>query len=67
MTTPAHAIEDEIHQLIRFQIEIFRQPMPLDSSQLQEHHRRCEKIRTLGQQLDQIGTKRVVERLKKAS
>jgi len=67
MTIPASAIEDQIHQLIQFQIEIFRQRVPLNSFQLQEHHRRSEKIRMLGKELDQIGTKRVVEQLKRAS
>lgn len=67
MTIPAHAIEDEIHQLIQFQIGTFRQPVPLNCFQLQEHHRRSEKIRTLGQQLDRIGTRRVVERLRKTA
>jgi hypothetical protein len=67
MTTPVHAIKDEIHQLIQFQIEAFTQPTSLNSFQLQEHHRRSEKIRTLGRELDQICTKRVVEQLKRAS
>jgi hypothetical protein len=67
MTTPAHAIKDEIHQLIQFHIETFRQPTSLNSFQLQEHHRRSEKIRTLGKELDRICSKRVVEQLKRAS
>jgi hypothetical protein len=67
MTTPAQAIEDEIHHLIQFQIETFRQPTSLNYSQLQEHHRRSEKIRSLGKELEQIGTLRVVERFRKAS
>jgi hypothetical protein len=33
--TIQNAIEDEIHQLIQFQIETFRQPVPLNSFQLQ--------------------------------
>ena len=67
MTTPANAIEYEINQLIQFQIETFRQRVPLNSFQLQEHHRRAEKIRNLSQELDRIGTLRVVERFRKAS
>jgi hypothetical protein len=67
MTVTAHAIEQEIHQLIRFHIDTFRQPTPLSSFQLQEHRRRSEKIRSLGRELDRMGTVRVVERLKKAS
>jgi hypothetical protein len=67
MTIPAGAIEDEIHQLIHFQIETFIQPAPLNYSQLQEHHRRSEMIRSLGKELDRIGTLRVVERFRKAS
>jgi hypothetical protein len=46
ITSPANAIEDEIHRLMHFQIETFRQPVPLDSFQLHEHHRRAEEIRT---------------------
>lgn len=65
--TIQHAIEQEIHRLIQFQIETFRQSVPLDSFQLQEHHRRAQKIRTLGEELDRIGTRRVVERLRRAS
>ncbi len=67
MTTPAHAIQDEIHQLIHFQIETFGQRVPLDSFQLEEHHRRVQKIRTLGMELDQIGTTRVVEQWRKTA
>jgi len=67
MTIPASAIEKEIHQLIQFQIEIFGQPTSLNYSQLQEHRRRSEKIRSLGKELDRIGTLRVVERLRRAS
>jgi len=67
MTILASAVEDEIHQLVRFQIETFRQPTPLSPSQLYDHHFRAEKIRVLGKELDQICTKRVVEQLKRAS
>src|SRR5580700_6509531 len=39
----AGAIEDEIHQLIRFQIETFRQPTPLSPSQLLRSSFPCGK------------------------
>jgi len=41
MTIPAHAIEEEIHQLIQFQIETFGPPTSLSSSQLYDHHFRA--------------------------
>jgi hypothetical protein len=63
----ANVIEDEIQQLIRFQIDNFGQPTPLTSSQLDEHHRRSEKIRILCEELDRISTRRVVEKLRRAS
>ncbi len=66
MTIP-HVIEEEIQQLIRFQIDNFRQPMPLTSSQLHEHHRRSEKIRSLCKELDRIGTRRVIEEFRRIS
>jgi hypothetical protein len=63
----ANVIEDEIQQLIRFQIDNFRQPTPLTSSQLDEHHRRSEKIRILSKELDRIGTRRVVDEFRRSS
>lgn len=66
MTTP-NLIEDEIQQLIRLQIESFTQPAPFTSSQLHDYHRRSEMIRTLGAELDRIGTRRVVEQFRRAS
>ena len=63
----ATVIEDEIQKLIRFQIDNFRQPMPLTSSRLDEHHRRSEKIRILGEELARIGTRRVVDKFRRAS
>jgi hypothetical protein len=62
MTTPASAIKDEVRLLIDVQIETFGQPAPLTSSQLHEFHYRCERIGTLCQELDRIGTKSVIER-----
>jgi hypothetical protein len=68
MTTPASAIKDKVHQLIDFQIQTFTQPGPLTSSQLDDHHYRSKKIRTLYEELDRIGSRSVVERrLERAS
>jgi hypothetical protein len=68
MTTPASAIKDEVRLLIDVQIETFRQPASITSSQLREYHDRSEKIRILCQELDRIGTSSVMERrLEKAS
>jgi hypothetical protein len=57
MTTPATAIKDEIRELIHVQIEIFGQPAPLTSFELEEWRRRAERIKRLGQELDRIGTR----------
>ena len=68
MTTPASAIKDEVRLLIDVQIETFRQPTALTSSQLCEFHYRSETIRMLCQELNRIGTRSVMERrLEKAS
>ena len=68
MTIPASAIKDELRVLIEVQIETFGQPTPLTSSQLHEFHYRSEKISTLCQELNQIGTRSVIERrLERAS
>jgi hypothetical protein len=68
MTTPASAIKDEVRLLIEIQIETFGQPTPLTSSQLHEFHYRSEKISTLCQELDRIGTRSVIEQeLERAS
>lgn len=65
MTTPDSAIKDEVHLLIEVQVETFRQPEPLTSTQLREFHRRSEKISTLCHELDRIGTRGVIERQRK--
>jgi hypothetical protein len=57
MTTPASAIEDEVHVLIDVQIETFGQQAHLTSSQLRKFHHRSEKLKMLCQELDRIGTK----------
>ena len=68
MTTPSSAIKDEVHVLIDAQIETFGHRAPLTPSQLQEFHCRFEKISTLCQELDRIGTRSVIERhLKRAA
>ena len=68
MTTPARAIEDEVHVLIDVQIETFGQPTPLTSSQLRKFHHRCEKLKMLCQELDRIDTRSVIEQeLERAS
>jgi hypothetical protein len=68
MTTPASAIKDEVRLLIDVQIETFGQPASLTSSQLREFHCRIEKISTLCQELNRIGTRSVIERrLERAS
>jgi len=62
MTTPASAIKDKVRVLIDFQIETFGQPAPLTPTQLREFHDRSETIRMLCQELNRIGTSRVMER-----
>jgi hypothetical protein len=59
MTTPATAIKDEVRVLIDFQIETFGPPAPLTFSQLREFHHRFEKISTLCQELNRIGSSKV--------
>lgn len=68
MIAPASAIKDEVRVLIDVQIETFRQPASITSSQLRECHDRSEKIRILCQELDRITTMSVLEqRLERAS
>jgi len=62
MTTPASAIKNEIQELIHVQIEIFGQPTPLTSFELEECRRRAERIKLLGQELDQIGARNIFGR-----
>lgn len=61
MTTPATAIKNEIRELIHVQIEIFGQPAPLTSFELEECHCRAERIKLLGQELDRFGTTAILE------
>ena len=68
MTTPASAIKIEIRELIHVQIEMFGQPAPLTSFELEECRRRTERIKLLGQELDRVGRMTVLEeRLRRAS
>ena len=62
MTTPASTIRDEVWELIQSQIETFRQPMPLTPSELTECHYRAERIKQLGQQLDQMSSTAILEK-----
>ena len=62
MTTPANAIKDEVWELIDLQIETFRQPSRLTSSELTECHYRAERIKHLGEELDRIGRASVLEK-----
>jgi hypothetical protein len=61
MTTPANAIKNEIRGLIHVQIEIFGQPAPLTSFELEECRHRTERIKLLGQELDQVSTTAILE------
>ncbi len=60
-TTSANAIRGEIRELIEAQIKTFRQPTPLTPSELSECHRRAERIKLLGQELDRVATRAIVE------
>jgi hypothetical protein len=62
MMTTSQSIKNEVHQLIQFQIETFRRPVPLTSSDLFDYHRRSEKIKTLYQELDLRAARMVLER-----
>jgi len=62
MTTPANAIREEVWELINAQIKTFGQASRLMPSDLSECSYRTQRIRQLGQELDQIGTKAILER-----
>ena len=62
MTDPAPAIRHAIRELIEAQIETFGQPSSLTPSELSECHCRAERIKLLGQKLDQIGTVAILEK-----
>jgi len=62
MTTPANAIKEEVWELIDAQIKTFGQPSRLMPSELSECSYRAKQIRQLGQELDRIGTKAILEK-----
>jgi len=55
MTIPATAIKTEIRELIDLQTRVFGQSAPLTPFELEDCRCRAERIKSLGQQLDQIG------------
>lgn len=55
--TPATDIKDEMRELIDIQIATFGQPSPLTPSELIEYRYRAERIKLLGQELDRIVTR----------
>jgi hypothetical protein len=59
MTDPASTIRREVNQLVELQIQTFRQESSLTSSDLLDYGLRAGKIRTLYQELDRIGRRRV--------
>jgi hypothetical protein len=59
MTHPASTIRREVNQLVELQIQTFRQESSLTSSDLLDYGLRAGKIRTLYQELDRIGRRRV--------
>jgi len=61
MTAPATAVRDEIRELIEAQIKTFGQPTPLTPSELSECHCRAERIKLLGQELDRVATRAIVQ------
>jgi hypothetical protein len=52
---------NEVHHLISAQIKTFGQPEPLTPSQLCEFHSRTDKIMMLYEELDQLGTRQIME------
>jgi hypothetical protein len=68
MTTPADAIKSEIRELIDIQIQVFGQASPLTPLELRDCRRRAERIKRLGEELDEFGIATVLrERFGKAS
>jgi hypothetical protein len=54
MTSSAAAIRTEIHELIDRQIQVFGQPAPLTTLELEDCRLRVERIKSLGRELDQV-------------
>jgi hypothetical protein len=67
MTTPASAIREEVWELIDDQIEAFGRPSRLTSSELSECHYRAERIKQLGQELDQMSSTAILEKRSRAA
>ena len=66
--TPAIAIRNEIRQLTNLHIEVFGRSTALTPFDLEECHRRAERIKMLGQELDRIGLQTIPpENLSRAS
>lgn len=61
MTTLTTAIKDEIRELIDVQIETFGQPSSLTPSELSQCRYRAERIKLLGQELDCIGARIILD------
>ena len=61
MTTPASAIRDEMRELIESQIDTFGQPRRLTSSEVEACCWRAERIKLLGQELDRLATRAILE------
>ena len=61
MTTLTTAIKDEMQELIDIQVVTFGQPSPLTPSELIEYRYRAERIKLLGQELDRIGSRVILD------
>ena len=61
MTTPATALKHEIRELFDVQVETFGQKSPLTPSELSECRYRAERIKQLGQELDRIGARVILD------
>lgn len=62
MTAPASPIGEEVWELIEDQIEAFGRPSRLTPSELSECHCRAERIKQLGQELDQMRSTAILEK-----
>ena len=62
MTTPTTTIKNEILELIEAQVKTFGQPSRLTPIELKECSDRAERIKQLGQELDEIGRTAILEK-----
>jgi hypothetical protein len=62
MTAPAPAIKKEIRELIDIQVRVFGQPSPLTPFELKDCHRRAERIKLLGQELDRLSSRAISDK-----